>query len=599
MRKISLLLLLFFAASILSAETPRQLELRLQKSAPGLPEFRAYTDLFGIVRSVRTLPAGNKASGAFKVSALSGYWQIGMLDIAGVARIDLAGISSFKELRYLRLAAPEILNLDKALLPSVIRLDLAGTNIKDISWIKNFPGVRTLHLPESVTDITPLKGRKFKALSIPGVTNSDDVCRTLGISVDIRTEHAYRRPGRDSLPPLQITRNAEGKVSEIAFMRFVPRRQALGGLAGSMFPEELKAPGVPPEPEEYPGLEGLSRREPLKVAIFLKESASLKKLDLRAMGAVEFAGEQFPELEELYLSHAVINLESLKAPKLKKLSLENIEGWVPNGEVPRPPFRLFGSTAERENVQKVKLGAGWNLETLKIIPRRDEFDFTSLNGVAVKTLECRFSGASLAFLTGKKIYKLLIHAPGVKGKETAVLGTLPLKELNITLSPEADCSFLKRLKLRRLTISGAGKSFSASYLKKMPLEVLRIRNLYNKSTLNTLKMPKLKELVLDGVSFSSANFLGFSPQLRSLALDVIYSCLCRYLGYKLIIFNFLKSETISRIVPGTERLCKRKLSRSNLIVHISSDTLGLVLDILSLKGDSFLVGLRNHEEIQS
>lgn len=520
MKKRSILFFVLLSAlSFLSAETPRQLELRLRKSAPGLPEFRAYADIFGIVRSVRTLPAGKKAAGNFKVSTLGAYPRIGMLELSGIAVIDLEGISNFKELRYLRLSAPEIRNLDKALLPSVVRLDLSGTLLKDISWIKNFPNLRTLNLPESVTDITPLKGRKFRALSIPGVVNSDEVCRSLGISVDIRTGHAYRRPGRESLPPLMLKRDEKGRATEIAFMRFEAPRKALGGLAGEMFPEERKAPGVPPEPQEYPGLEKFSRRVPLKVSLFLKESATLKKLDLRALGAVEFSGELFPELEELYLSHAIIGLETLRAPKLKKLYLENIEGYAPGSEIPRPPFFRVRERGENEKVQFVRLGTGYDPVFLKIFPRRDEFDFSSIKGSALKSLECRYSGTSLAFLKGKKISRLLMYAPNVRGRASAVLGGLPLKELNLTLAFDADFSFLKKLKLRRLTLNGAGKSFSAVLLKKMPLESLRLRNVYSKTTLNSLRSPKLRELVLSHAGFSNAAFLGAMPQLRSLALE--------------------------------------------------------------------------------
>ena len=515
--KFFMLLLGILAAGVFAAENPRELEKRLQKSSPGLPEFRAYTDMFGIVRSVRTLPAGQKAEGSFKLAHLAAYPQISMLDISGVSSIDLTGIEKFKELRYLRLAAPEIKGIEKAVLPELVRLDLSNTNLTDITWLKSCPKVRILNLPESVTNIASLKGRSFRALSIPGVRNSDDVCRTLGIKVAIRTSHAYRRPGRESMPPLALKRDEKGSVTSAAFLGFAPRKRALGGLLGDMFPEELRIPGVPPKPEEYPGVENFSRSVPFKVSVFLKDAATLKKLDLRALGCVVFAGETFPQLEELHLSHAVAGLETLKAPKLKRLILENIEGYLSDSEIPRPPFRGFFTPEARKGVTPVRLGKGWNLDLLKISPRRDEFDFNSLQGITVKALECRYSGTSLGFLKGQKIYRLALYAPNVAGKETAILGTLPLKDLTLTFNQETDAAFLRKLKLRRLVLSGAGKNFSVAMLLKMPLETLRLQNC--RSYVNGLKLPKLKELVLDQVIFTQADFLARSPQLRTLALE--------------------------------------------------------------------------------
>lgn len=519
MKKIALIVFLLFSLIPgLRGETAQQIEKRLRMSSQGLPEFRVYIDFFGVTRSVRTLP-GKTPGGVFKLSVLAAHPRISMMDISGVGTVELDGLEKFRELRTLRLGALQIKGLEKVSVPWLVRLDLAGTAIRDISWIKNFPGVRILHLPESVTDISALKGRSFRALSVPGVRNSDHVCRTLGIHVEIRTSRAYRRPGRDILPPVTLQRNSKGGVTSLTFIRFTPARRKYAGFVGNMFPEELAPQSLPPVPGEYPGFKSLSNREPFKAALLLKESASLQRLDLRALQAVEFSGETFPELQELYLRGAVIGLESLKAPKLKKLVLEDIEGWVPGQRISRYRFRRALPEECREGAAIVRVNKTWPLESLKITLRRAEFDFDSLRGVPLKRLECRFPGEDPGFLQGQKITALSLYAPRVTGTKTAVLGTLPLKELNITLAPGADCRFLQKLKLRTLILSG-GKNFSAVLLRKMPLRSLHLHSeLSRKWNLNSLKAPALQELVLEQVNFTGAAFLGKLPNLRSLALE--------------------------------------------------------------------------------
>ncbi|MBO5792214.1 MAG: hypothetical protein J6S54_07025 [Lentisphaeria bacterium] len=512
-------LLLFCLLPGLLGETAQEIEKRLKMSSPGLPEFRVYIDFFGVVRSVRSV-AGKTPGGVFKVSLLANHPRISMMDISGVQSVELEGLDKFKELRSLRLGASQIKGLEKYAMPHVVRLDLANSRITDISWMKNFPGVRTLHLPESVTDISALKGRSFRALSVPGVRNSDDICRALKISVDIRTARVYRRPGRDAMPPVELQRTEKGAVKSFAFTRFTPPRRKYAGFAGNMFPEELAPRRLPPEAQEYPGIKELSRREPFKAALLLKESASLQRLDLRALECVEFAGETFPELQELYLSGSIIGLETLKAPRLKRVVLADVEGWLPGEKRnPRRWFRRSFPEEARKNVKFVRINSSWPLEELRISLRRAEFDFDSLKGVPLKVLDCRYPGTTLAFLRGQTIRKLFLYAPLVNGSETAVLGTLPLKELNVTFGSGADCRFLQKLKLQTLTLCG-GRNFSAALLRRMPLRFLRLRQeLGRKIDLNSLKAPALQELVLDQVHFTRAEFLGKLPHLRSLALE--------------------------------------------------------------------------------
>lgn len=518
-RILFIIVLLSGVLCTLKGESLQQFEKRLKKSSPGLPEFRIYNDMFGVIRSVRTLP-GKTNSGVFKLSLLNACPRISMLDISGVAKADLTGLSGFKELRALRLGASEIIGLDKYSLPGLVRLDLSQSVVKDISWLKNYPGVRILHLSESVTDITPLRGRSFRALSVPGVHNSDDVCRKLGITVAIRTAHAYRRPGRDRLPPLTLKKNEKGQVIAASFMGYTPPAPALKGFAGDLFPEVRLPRGIPPKPEEYPGLGSFSRRAPLKVSVFLKDSSTLRKLDLTAVKAVEFNGDSFPELEELRLSGAVIGLETLKAPKLKRLILEKAEGWLPGQSVHRHRYRHETVGQRRPGVRLIKAAPGWELDLLKISLRRDEFDFDSLKKIRFKKLECHYCGRTLEWLLKAPLHTLTLNAPFINGNASAVLGTLPLKKLNLALGESADMTFLKKLKLQHLVLSGGGKNFSFHLLRKMPLKTLRLRNVFKgKTDLNMMKFPALTELILDRIHFTKVNALGKLLKLESLALE--------------------------------------------------------------------------------
>ncbi len=551
MKKSSVFILLLFVFTVsLSGGAVRQLEENLRKSSPGLPEFRVFSDMFGVIRTVRTLP-GEKRNGVFKLKVLSGHRGITMLDVTGVKEADLEGLAGFKELKSLRIGADTVRGLEKAVLPNVVRLDLSRTGVKDVSWIKNFPGLRILRLPESVTDITPLKGRSFRALSIPGVAYSDDVCRSLNISVAIRTAHAYRRPGRDRLPPVTVERDSEGRITGLKVVRSSQSGARLKGFAGELFPEERRMPGVPPEIEDYPQFKGAKRSGILKASVFAKDSATLQKLDLRALRGVQFAGESFPELRELYLSGAVGGLHTLKAPKLKKVCLEMVEGVIPGAvlEHRRGAVRTLPYPGRRE-AQKIRLGSGWDLEQLSILPRRDEFDFSSLQQVQFNFLECYCNGRDLAFLKGKKVNRLILDAPQVSGKGGAVLGTLPLKELKLALNPQSDFSFLRKLKLRKLVLSNcAGSNFSISYLRQMPLESLRLRHCFNRKVdLTPLKLPRLRELVLDSITFTRAEFLRNFPKLESLALE---NCVFAPAG-------------LSLRTPDIDYLCGDRLAKSIL-----------------------------------
>lgn len=514
-------ILLGVAVPVLSlcGESVQQLEERLKKSSPGLPEFRAYTDMFGIVRSVRTLP-NSKKGGVFKVRTLSAYPRIGMLEITGVSEIDLDGIENFKELKALRLGAAKIRNLGKVPLPGVIRLDISETDITDLGWIKKFPALRILRLPASVKNISSLRGKQFRALSVPGIPNSDAVFRSLGITVTIRASQNYRRRNKDMLPPVTTVRK-EGKITALTLQRFTPPAGALSGFVGEMFPEELKKPPVPPVPEEYPGLEKFSRKMPLEASVFLKESKTLQKLDLRAARGVVFKGEEFPELRELYLSGAIGGLDTLKAPKLKKLHLENIEGWIPGVPLESRRRRHLSPLPARPEAQRVKLGKYLNPQTVRITLRRSEFDFSSLKKRSLRVLNCRCEETSLDFLKGTRITHLTLQAPRVTGKSARVLGTLPLRELKIALGPGVDYAFLQQLKLRKLSLNGGADGvFSLALIAKMPLTTLHLRNSFKKSSdLRTLGSLPLRELILDRITFTHADFLGKLTQLKNLALE--------------------------------------------------------------------------------
>ena len=573
MKRTALFLLSCLTFFTLAGTPARQLEESLQKSSPGLPEFRVFTDMFGTVRTVRTLPS-EKRGGVFKLSLIKQHLRMNLLEIAGVSEADLTGLADFKELKSLRISADTVKGLDSGAMPSVNRIDLSGTGITDVKWIANFPNVRILRLPESVTDITPLKGRTFRALSIPGVYDSDGVCRKLNITVAIRTGHAYRRPGRDRLPPTQVVKNSEGKATEVRFLRFNPPPRSFKGFTGEMFPEERALPGVRPAVTDYPGLNEFTRKTPLKASVFLKDASTLQVLDLQALRGVEFNGESFPELRELYLSGAVINLASLKAPKLKKLHLINVEGGRP-GEVFEfsnnvPPYRQI--LPAREGVAKVAPGKNLTLDSLKISLKRLEFDFNSLKDIQFKELECFYDGADLSFLKGKKMTRLVLNAPNVTGKSTAVLGQLPLKELNIALGPNADYTFLGKMKLRTLIISGTGKSnFSVALLRKMPLQSLHLRNVFGGRTdLTALKAPQLQELVLDNITFTKAGFLSSFPKLRSLAIE---NCVFAPSGMSLRTpdIDYLCGDRLSKAVLGLKKL--KNLRMGAICVFLPGDRL--------------------------
>jgi hypothetical protein len=190
------------------------------------------------------------------------------------------------------------------------------------------------------------------------------------------------------------------------------------------------------------------------------------------------------------------------------------------------------------------------LEELVILPRRDEFDFSSLQQVQFNSLKCYYNGRDLAFLKGKKVSRLILDAPQVSGKAGAVLGTLPLKELKLALNPKADFSFFRRLKLRKLVLSNcSGSNFSISFLRQMPLESLRLRHCFNRKVdLTPLKLPRLKEFVLDSTTFTRAEFLRNFPKLESLALE---NCVFAPAG-------------LSLRTPDIDYLCGDRLAKSIL-----------------------------------
>lgn len=569
-----MLIFLFSVFPFLLFGSPgRQLEEKLRKSSPGLPEFRVFADMFGIVRTVRTLPA-EKKGGVFKLKTLAGHRAVSMLDITGVKEADLEGLADFKELKSLRIAADTVKGLNKAVLPQLVRLDLSGTQIKNISWINNFAGLRILRLPETVTDITPLRGRTFRALSVPGVINSDHVCRNLRITVNIRTSHAYRRSGRDRIPPVALVRSKDGKITSLKFHRFTPSPALLRGFAGELFPEERQQTAVPPKAEDYPGFKDLKRSAPLPAAKLGKDSATLQILDLRALQGVTFAGESFPELRELYLSGSVAGLHTIKAPKLKKLILDRVEGFVPG--VPFSYERLSWGQSyplpARKEAEKIRLGKGWKLDLLKILPRRDEFDCSSLQGINIRTLELQSYAQNLDFLKGTRVSHLILDAPLVSGKGSAALGTLPLRELKLALSPKADHSFLKKLKLRKLTLSNcSGSNFSVNFLRHMPLESLRLRNCFSRQAdLRPLKFPRLKEFVLDSATFTRAEFLSNFPLLESLALE---NCVFAPVGLSLRTpdIDYLCGDRLSKAILTLKKL--RNLRLGAIGVFTSGDRL--------------------------
>lgn len=505
----------------LCAGSVQQLENRLKKSSPGSPEFRVYADMFGIIRSVRTLPAG-KPGGVFKLSALREQSRIGMLDLTGFAEIDLTGLADFKELKTLVVGAGKVKGLQNSSHPGLLRLDISRTKIRDISWLKNYPGIRILRLPETVSDISHLKGRSFRALSLPGVRNSDEVCRALGINVAIRTSRSGRRR-REKLPPVLLERSSRNEITGISFWRFVPAARKHDAFLGEMFPEERLPRPVLSRVEEYPGLEKFTRRVPLDVAVFMKERKTLQKLDLRGLAAVRFNGEEFPVLKELYLSGTVIGLHTLKAPRLKKLEIVNGSGWIPGEKFTHSSLRHRhgNSRPGRDGAELVALAAGLDLDELKISMSRDEFDFSSIGKIRVRDLACVYNGTSLEFLRDQKIARLALSAPRLSGKAGAVLGTLPLKHLELTSGAGLDYSFLQKLPLSFLSLSSRGKGkFSAAMLRFMPLETLRLDNVFaGDADFRKMKFPELRELILSRTSFSRIDFLQGMPGLKNLALE--------------------------------------------------------------------------------
>ena len=234
-----------------------------------------------------------------------------------------------------------------------------------------------------------------------------------------------------------------------------------------------------------------------------------------------------------------------------------VEGALPDSSLAgRRERAIYAfSLPAREGVKKIRLAKGWKLDNLTIRPVRDEFDFSSLQGIQVKSLKCYTTRKTLAFLKGRKISRLVLDAPFVSGKESAVLGTLPLRELTIALSSNADFSFLKKLKLRQLILSNCSAgNFSLQWLQQMPLENLRLRNCFKRSVdFTSLKLPLLKVLVLDGVTFTRAGFLSNFPKLESLALE---NCVFAPAGLSLktLDIDYLCGDRLSKGILKLEKL---------------------------------------------
>ena len=516
-----ILLLLLTLIPCLSAEDPMQIEKELQKSAPGLPEFRVFQDSFGVVRSVRTLPE-KKNSGAFSLAQLKRFPQIAMLDLSGLAEMDLTGLEEFRELRTLRVGALRVKGTEKISSKSVVRLDLAETDIRSAGFLKGFPALRSLLLPPGVTDISPLRERSFRALSAPGVKNLDAVCAELNIQVNIRTARPRRRPAGDA-PPAEIERNEKGELVAFRFWRLRPPVRLNPGFTGMMFPEEISERPIVPPAEKYPALKKVDWNAPFSPAVFGGDAATLRELDLRACRAVAFNGEKFPELRELRLSGPVSGLETLQVPKLTRLYLERVEGLVPGSKPPRPrsPFQVQ-DFRRRPQAPLVALPPGLKLELLRVIPARDEFDFDSLRKVGFHRLECFFPGRDPAFLAGTAAECLHLTAPRVTGRAAGVLGALPLKELKLRLGDNCDYSFLKSLKkLEILSLNGGrGGVFDPAWLTGKPLRVLHLQN-PSAAQVNwdRLRPGAVRELILSHVFLRNLKFLRRLKNLESLALE--------------------------------------------------------------------------------
>lgn len=522
MRTILLFLLfLLTAVPCLNAADPLEIEKELQKSSPGLPEFRVFQDNFGIVRSVRTLPE-KKNSGRFSLAWLKSFPQIAMLDLSGLAEVDLTGLEEFRELRTLKVGALHVKGIDQISSKSILRLDLAETDIRSAGFLKGFPALRSLLLPPGVTDITPLRERSFRALSAPGVNNLAAVCAELNIQVNIRTARPRRRPAGEA-PPAEIERDEKGNLVAFRFWRLRPPVRLNPGFTGMMFPEEIsERPVVPPE-GRYPALKTVDWKAPFSPAVFGKDAATLRELDLRACRAVAFKGEKFPELRELRLSGPVAGLETLQAPKLTRLYLERVEGLVPGAKLPRPrsPFQVQ-DFSRRPRALPVSLPPGLKLDLLRVIPARDEFDFNSLRKVGYRRLECFFPGRDPAFLAGTAVECLHLTAPRVTGRAAEILGALPLRELKLRLGDSCDFSFLKKLKkLEYLSLNGGrGGVFDPSWLTGKPLRTLHLQNpSAGQVDWDRLVSGRLRELILSHVVLRDLKFLGRLKNLESLALE--------------------------------------------------------------------------------
>ena len=515
------LLLLLTAVPCLSAADPPEIEKELQKSALGLPEFRVFQDNFGVVRSVRTLPE-KKNSGRFSLALLKRFPQIAMLDLSGLAEVDLTGLEEFRELRTLKVGALRVKGIDRISSRSLVRLDLAETDIRSAAFLKGFPALRSLLLPPGVTDITPLRDRSFRALSAPGVNNLDAVCAELNIQVNIRTARPRRHPAGEA-PPAEIERDEKGNLTAFRFWRLRPPVRLNPGFTGMMFPEEISERPVVPPTGRYPALKRIDWRVPFSPAVFGRDAATLRELDLRACRAVVFKGEKFPELRELRLSGPVSGLETLQAPKLTRLYLERVEGLVPGSRLPRPrsPFQVQ-DFSRRPRVPLVALPPGLKLDLLRVIPARDEFDFDSLRKVGYRRLECFFPGKDPAFLAGTAVECLHLTAPRVTGRAAAILGALPLRELKLRLGDGCDFSFLRNLKkLEYLSLNGGrGGVFDPAWLTGKPLRTLHLQN-PSTAPVNwdRLVSGRLRELILSHAVLRDLKFLGRLKNLESLALE--------------------------------------------------------------------------------
>ena len=472
MKKYQWISLLLLFSLLLPGAGVEEIEKNLQKTASGLPQFRVLTDPSGNIRGIRTVP-GAKPSGVLSLNQLKAYNNISFLYLGGLKELDLTGISEFKNLRTLRVGAEKLSGTSGASSISVVRLDISDSKIKDISWVKNFPVLRVLYLPESVNDISTLRNRSFRSISAPGVNDLSTVCLKLGITLQVRPEGLKRRSLRNrasALPPLKLYRGPGGEVTGAEFWKLKRPRRLNAGFTGEMFPEETEHFTLQQIPKDsYAALQKFNNRVPFELSAFNADCKTLRKLDLRALRAVVINGEIFPELRELKLSGAVKGLETLKAPKLTHLYLENVEGFDPQNLPARFPGRTFSvqDRSRRKNVSLIALPGGSKLHTLKIIPLRDEFDFTSLKKVSFRNLEALCHGNDLSFLAGKNPVSLKLAVPAVTGNALALLGKMSaLKELKLAAGADLDYRFLRGLKLHTLSLhSPSSGNFSPDMLR--------------------------------------------------------------------------------------------------------------------------------------